>query len=89
MWFLVYVMISRFILAIQLILFFLISTSISAQELSSLQKWEKILQTPELLKYFDGVFEHLGITIKETGESFTIHHQGDNFSFQKGIIKNK
>ena len=87
MWLLVYVMISRFIVSMRLILFFLISTSISAQELSSLQKWEKILQTPELLKYFDGVFEHLGITIKETGESFTIHHQGDNFSFQKGIIK--
>ena len=70
-------------------LLFFLSISINAQELSSLQKWEKILQTSELLNYFDGVFDHLGITIRETGESFTIHHLGDSFSFNKGIIKEK
>jgi len=70
-------------------LFFLLllSTSINAQEVSSLGKWEKILQTPELLNYFNGVFENLGIKIKETGESFTIQHQGDRFYFENGIIE--
>ena len=73
----------------RLILIFIVSISIRGQELSSIQKWEKILQTPELLNYFDGVFEHLGIRIKETGESFTIHHQGNRLTFEKGIHKNK
>jgi len=82
-------MIVRFSTTMRLFLFFLASIFINAQELSSLQKWEKILQTPELLTYFDGVFENLGITIKETGESFTIHHHGDSFSFKEGIIKEK
>ena len=82
-------MIGKFVIIMRLFLFFLISISINAQELSSLQKWKKILQTPELLTYFDGVFESLGITIKETRESFTIHHKGDSFSFKKGIIKEK
>ena len=71
------------------IFLFLISTSIYSQEVSSLQKWEKILQTPQLLSYFNGVFDHLGIEIKETGERFTIHHQGDRFTFEKGIVKEK
>ena len=87
--FFVYGVMGRFVIVMRIFLFFLISISINAQDLSSLQKWEKILQTPELLNYFDGVFEHLGIKIKETGESFTIHHQGDSFSFEEGIIKEK
>ena len=60
---------------------------INAQDVSSLKTWENILQTPELVEYFHGIFNHLGITIKETGESFTIHHKGDSFAFEEGIIK--
>ncbi len=65
----------------------LIFISINAQDVSSLKTWENILQTPELVEYFQGIFNHLGITIKETGESFTIHHTGDSFAFEEGIIK--
>ena len=82
-------MMGKFIKEMRIFFLFLISTSIYGQEVSSLQKWEKILQTPELLNYFNGVFDHLGIEIKETGESFTIHHQGDGFTFEKGIVKEK
>ena len=82
-------MMGRFIKEMRIFFLFLISTSIYSQEVSSLQKWEKILQTPQLLNYFNGVFDHLGIEIKETGESFTIHHQGDRFTFEKGIVKEK
>ena len=82
-------MMGKFIKEMRIFFLFLISTSIYGQEVSSLQKWEKILQTPELLNYFNGVFDHLGIEIKETGESFTIHHQGDIFTFEKGIVKEK
>ena len=56
---------------------------------SSLKTWESILQTPELISYFNGIFNHLGVVIDETGESFTIHHTGDAFIFEEGIIKDK
>jgi len=56
---------------------------------SSLKTWESILQTPELISYFNGIFNHLGVVIDETGESFTIHHTGDAFIFEEGIIKEK
>ena len=69
------------------VLICLIFISINAQDVSSLKTWENILQTPELVEYFQGIFNHLGITIKETGESFTIHHTGDSFAFEEGIIK--
>ena len=60
---------------------------IFSQSFSSLKSWENILQTPDLAKYFDGVFNHLGITIEETGERFTIHHTGSSFKFEEGIIE--
>ena len=59
------------------------------QESSSLKTWENILQTPELINYFNGIFNHLGVVIDETGESFTIHHTGDAFIFEEGIIEDK
>ena len=59
------------------------------QESSSLKTWENILQTPELINYFNGIFNHLGVVIDETGESFTIHHTGDAFIFEEGIIEEK
>ncbi len=59
------------------------------QESSSLKTWENILQTPELINYFNGIFNHLGVVIDETGESFTIHHTGDAFIFEEGIINDK
>ena len=57
------------------------------QNQSSLKSWENILQTPELVAYFEGIFNHLGVVIEETGEKFTIHHTGDSFVFEEGIIK--
>ncbi len=57
--------------------------------MSSLQNWQNILQTPEMLTYFDGVFEHIGIVVEETNERFTIHHSGTQFDFEKGIEDGK
>ena len=67
---------------------FFIITGVFTQDISSMKTWENILQTPELVEYFRGIFNHLGISIEETGESFTIHHTGQGFSFEKGIDKN-
>lgn len=52
---------------------------------SSLEAWENIFQTPELVNYFDGIFNSLGITIDETGESFTIVRKNDRFEFKPGV----
>ena len=68
--------------------FILLSVNmIFSQDLSSLKAWERILQTPELVEYFDDVFNHLGITIEESGERFTIHHTGTSFEFEEGIVE--
>ena len=68
-------------------LIIIIVNMLTSQELSSLTAWENILQTPDLVKYFDGVFNHLGIIIEETDERFTIHHTGASFEFEEGIIE--
>ena len=41
-----------------------------------------------VLEYFDGVFESLGVEVEETGESFTIKHAGDKFTFINGVDSN-
>ena len=60
---------------------------IASQDLPSLKAWENIIQTPELVEYFDDVFNHLGITIEESGERFTIHHTDTSFEFEEGIVE--
>ena len=39
------------------------------QESTSLNTWKNIFQSPDLVNYFDGVFNSLGIIIEEDGES--------------------
>ncbi len=56
---------------------------------SSMEAWQGILQTPELLDYFDDVFQYLGIEVEETGEKFTIEHAGDKFIITDGFRPGK
>ena len=49
------------------------------QESTSLNTWKNIFQSPDLVNYFDGVFNSLGIVIEESEESFTVYHRGDSF----------
>mgnify|MGYP007094230026 FL=1 len=65
---------------------FLFTAIVFPQVISSMTTWENILQTPELVEYFRGIFNHLGITIEETGESFTIHHTGEGFKFHWSTV---
>ena len=74
--------------------YFLISLTIlisllKSQEKSSMDAWKGILQTPEIISYFEDVFESLGVSIEETGETFTIHHKGDKLIFEEGIIEDE
>ena len=74
--------------------YFLISLTIlisllKSEENSSMNAWKGIFQTPEIVSYFQDVFESLGVSIDETGERFTIHHNGDKLIFEEGIIDDK
>ena len=74
--------------------YFLISLTIlisllKSEETSSMNAWKEIFQTPEIISYFQDVFESLGVSIEETGERFTIHHNGDKLIFEEGIIDDK
>jgi len=74
--------------------YFLISLTIlisilKSEETSSMDAWKGILQTPEIISYFQDVFESLGVSIEETDERFTIHHKGDKLIFEEGIINDK
>jgi len=70
------------------IIFILLNISY-AQVTSSLQAWENVLQTPELVEYFRGIFNSLGVTVEETGEEFTVQHTGDGYDFEIGINEEK
>ena len=65
----------------------LVISPLKSEYTSSLDAWENILQTPELLLYFNDVFDHLGIIIEETDEKFTIHHLDTEFIFEEGIVE--
>ncbi len=41
------------------------------------------------MEFFDGIFDHLGIRVQETGDVFTIHHQGDKFTLTEGVEAGK
>ena len=70
-----------------LLIILLIVSPLKSEYASSINAWKNILQTPELLSYFNGVFDHLGVDIEETGEKFTIHHTGEKFIFEAGIVE--
>ncbi len=60
------------------------ATQSLAQE-GAMESWQKLLNQKGLADYFKGTFETLGIFIKETNETFTVHHQGDHFELSKGV----
>jgi hypothetical protein len=49
------------------------------------RKWASAAQPQSFLDYFRGTFTRLGITVTETGEQFTVIHQGDRFAFEAGV----
>ena len=66
-------------------LYIIFSTFLISQNQSSMNALENILQTPEVVEYFNGMFNKLGIAIDETDEKFTINHDGEKLSFSEGL----
>jgi hypothetical protein len=54
----------------------------STSTLPSLQLWSQIVQAPELVGYFKGVFGKAGIQVEETGEAFTVVNADARGTFQ-------
>ena len=69
----------------KLILILMPGSLFSQNSDSYMDNWENIVQTQEVVKYFDGVFEVIGISIEETGEEFTVYHKGDTITLNHGI----
>ncbi len=52
---------------------------------TSMQLWQSIAQTPQIVEYFRGIFNKAAFTVAETGETFTATHHGDRVTFAEGI----
>lgn len=62
----------------------------TADHLAAMQKWSTIVQTPDLVDYFRGVFSKAGVVVEggsqtATKEEFTVINDDAGFSFQPGI----
>ena len=55
---------------------------------SALEVWRGIPQTPEILEYFRGIFDIIGITIAETGEELTVAIEENRIRIDAGLPDN-
>ncbi|MEL6345080.1 MAG: hypothetical protein AAFV53_18370 [Myxococcota bacterium] len=51
----------------------------------SAQRWADMNQPAEFIRFFEGTFDNMGLTVEDSDESFTIHNKGDHFEFSGGI----
>jgi hypothetical protein len=49
---------------------------------SSLDKWRNLTQPPEVIEFFKGLFERVGIRVIDTAEEFSARHLGDRIEFE-------
>lgn len=66
-------------------LLMLFVSTVAAQDTKS--QWNQLLDKEKLADYFNGIFNQLGIQIAETGEKFTVVHQGNHFDIHDGVNK--
>ncbi|HJM12987.1 MAG TPA: hypothetical protein QF641_00665 [Candidatus Thalassarchaeaceae archaeon] len=53
--------------------------------MSALEVWRMIPQTPEVVGFFTGIFDVIGVTIAETGEELTVAIEGDAIRIDPGL----
>ena len=53
----------------------------------SLETFRALVLNPQILRFFDGLFEIVGIRVVDTGEEFTCRLRGDGVAFVEGIEK--
>ena len=57
-------------------------------EITALQAWRAIPQTQEIVDYFRGIFDVIGVTIEETGEELTIALEENQIRIDAGLPEN-
>ncbi len=53
----------------------------------SLETFRALVLNPQILRFFDGLFEIVGVRVVDTGEEFTCRLRGDGVAFVEGIEK--
>ncbi len=53
----------------------------------SMRAWEFMLNKTSIARYFSGIFNELGIYVRDTGEEFTVIHKVDRFEMKKGLME--
>lgn len=51
----------------------------------SMSKLQALTQPPDVVDFFRGLFDEVGIVVTDTGESFTARHHGDRVEFVEGV----
>ena len=52
---------------------------------ASMEKWRAALQPPDVVAFFQGLFERAGVRVVDTGEAFTCVHRGSHIDFEEGL----
>lgn len=55
--------------------------------MTALEKWEAVIQKPPVVGFIAGLYDSIGVRIKDTGEEFSCIHKGDHIAFDKDINK--
>jgi len=56
---------------------------------TSIEKWKSVIQNPQVVRFFDNLFDRVGVRIKDTGESFTCIHRGDRIDFEPTLDESR
>ncbi|MFB0519891.1 MAG: hypothetical protein ACETWD_00480 [Desulfatiglandales bacterium] len=56
---------------------------------TSLEKWQSIIQDPRVVHFFTDIFERLGVRVTDTKEQFTCIHRGDRIDFEPTLDEKK
>lgn len=56
---------------------------------TSLEKWESITQSTRIVKFFENLFERVGVRVTDTGEVFTCHHRGGHIELEPTLDESK
>ena len=58
------------------------------EDLPSIKKWRALTQNPQILGFFSGLFDKIGVRVIDTGEELTCIQYADSATFNEGIDKN-